>query len=189
VIRNPTPTEDLDNSQITMFKDESESEVQSILIKEDNSDDELEKTFMNLCPSFPVNNVNKNTQASPYESDNELTNSYTHRLSIYNKFKTNSRTNTGKSFGSKCLSHKMTPKTENLRFEEPGSHSDSSKDSISYERKISHKEIIIENLNSYCSKSNGSIDDRTKYMNTSNNNEFKMTYLSDKYRDFDNCKN
>jgi hypothetical protein len=26
-------------------------------------------------------------------------------------------------------------------------------------------------------------------MNTSNNNEFKMTYLSDKYRDFDNCKN
>jgi hypothetical protein len=132
-----------------MFKDESESDVQSILIKDDNSDDELEKTFMSLCPPFPINNVIKNTEASPCESDNELASSYIQKIKIYNKFKTNSRSNTGKSFGSKCLSHKMTPKTENLRFEEPGSHSDSSKDSHSYERIINHKEIIIKNLNSF----------------------------------------
>jgi hypothetical protein len=149
VIHNQTPTPDLENSQITMFKDESESEVQSILIKDDNGDDELEKTFMNLRPSFPINNVNKNSEDSPCESDNELTDSYIQKIKIYNKFKTNSRSNPGKSFGSKCLSHKMTPKTENLRFEEPDSHSDSSKDSNSYERLTSHKEIIIENLNSF----------------------------------------
>ena len=187
MIHNPTPPPDIDHSQITVFKDEFESEGQSLLIKEGNSVDELEKTFRNLCPSFPVNYVNKNFETSPCVSNNESTANYLERIRSYNKFKSTNNSYGGRSFGSKCLSRKVSPKTEHPRNEEPRSQSESSKES-NYERNISHREIIIENLNSYSSKSNGSVDDRTKYLNTSTNNEFKMTYLSDKYRDFENCK-
>lgn len=189
MIQNPTPPPDLDldQSQITVFKDDYESDTQSILVKEENNDDELEKTFRNLCPSFPVNYVRKNFETSPCASNTESPSKYMERVYSYNNFKTTTHSLKGRSFGSKCLSRKVSPKTEHLRNEEPRSQSESSKGSNNV-RNISHKEIIIENLNSFSSKSNDSIDDRTKFLNTSTNNEFKMTYLSDKYRDFDNCK-
>jgi len=54
---------------------------------------------------------------------------------------------------------------------------------------MTQKEIIIEKLNSFCSKSEDSSvnEEREKYLNTSTTNEFKQTYLSDRYRDFENC--
>lgn len=188
MIQNPTPPPDLEHSQITVFKDDYESDAQSILVKEESNDDELERTFRNLCPSFPVNYVRKIVETSPCVSNTESPGGYMERVHSYNNFKTTTHSLKGRSFGSKCLSRKVSPKTEHLRNEEPRSQSESSRESNDA-RNINHKEIIIENLNSFSDKSNDSIDDKTKYLNTSTNNEFKMTYLSDKYRDFDNRKN
>lgn len=186
VIQKPTPVPQSDSNE--SFDREGED---LMVLHERNSYEDnqgLEKTLSNICPSFPINFVTKPNQRSPKVSemnDSKISNpvvlNNSRCMSKFLGFKRariSSIHQSGKSFGSKCYSRKVSPKAHTVNLENSDFGSFSS-DSPKRELKKTQKEIIIENLNSFSSKSGDSISEKEKYLVISPANELKVTYLSE----------
>ncbi|CAI2383570.1 unnamed protein product [Moneuplotes crassus] len=189
VIKKPTPAPDSEDSSES-FEREGDN---SIGLHERSSFEDiegLEKTLSNLCPQFPINYVSKPSKRSPKKDCDTFIEKNTAINNLNESFlrcRMSSIHKSGKSFGSKCYSQKvspkMSPKAHTLRLDNSDFGSFCSQ-SPTDDLKKTQKEIIIENLNSFSSKSGNSMREKESLI-ASPMNQLRITYLSDKFKDSD----
>lgn len=128
MIQKPTPTPDLDESDISIL-DNNQNFNHSIVMNNEGSHEEIddfERQILNYCPQFPVNTANKKSERSPDEKSPSFIQNFSNLLRKNSKLKdfnqiglatikSKSISIAGKSFGSKAVSRKVSPKTSSLR--------------------------------------------------------------------------